>query len=190
MIYFNEQDGGHMTTTSRRHAAAARGATSAAKHAAAVEPRESEARDVAVGAVIDSVRAIVRTLRVSGRAAEQTVGLHGAQLFVLQKLAEGPAQSLAELAGRTHTDPSSVSVVVSRLVARRLVSRTVSPEDARRVVIALTPAGRATLRRAPEAAQAQLIGAAERLPRRDLLALAAGLKRLVSKLPSADGASD
>jgi DNA-binding MarR family transcriptional regulator len=147
-------------------------------------------RDSAVGDVIDSVRAIVRTLRVSSRAAEQTVGLHGAQLFVLQKLSEEPAQSLAELASRTLTDPSSVSVVVSRLVERRLVSRSVSPEDGRRVVIALTPAGRAMLRRAPEAAQAQIMEAAERLPRRELLALAAGLRKLVSKLPEPGEASD
>ena len=172
-----------MATTTRRKATAAKGPATTSKRATNAEAAEAESRDVAVDAVIDSVRAIVRTLRVSGRAAEQTVGLHGAQLFVLQKLAEGPAQSLAELAGRTHTDPSSVSVVVSRLVARRLVSRTVSADDARRVVIALTAAGRVTLRRAPEAAQAQLVDAAERMPRRDLLALAAGLKRLVSKLP-------
>ena len=164
-------------TTTRRDTVAPRRAPAA---------RDTEAgqdRDTAVSDVIDSVRAIVRTLRVSGRAAEQTVGLHGAQLFVLQKLAEEPAQSLAELASRTLTDPSSVSVVVSRLVARRLVSRSVSPDDGRRVIIALTPAGRATLRRAPEAAQAQLMEAAERLPRRELLALAAGLRKLVSKLP-------
>ncbi len=172
-----------MATTTRRKATAGKGSATSAKRAASADTADTGSRDAAVDAVIDSVRAIVRTLRVSGRAAEQTVGLHGAQLFVLQKLAEGPAQSLAELAGRTHTDPSSVSVVVSRLVARRLVSRTVSADDARRVVIALTAAGRATLRRAPEAAQAQLVGAAERMPRRDLLALAAGLKRLVAKLP-------
>ena len=154
------------------------------------DPEPDEERDVAVSDVIDSVRAIVRTLRVSGRAAEQSVGLHGAQLFVLQKLAEEPAQSLAELASRTLTDPSSVSVVVSRLVARRLVSRSVSPDDGRRVIIALTAAGRATLRRAPEAAQAQLMEAAERLPRRELLALAAGLRKLVSKLPEPGDTND
>jgi DNA-binding MarR family transcriptional regulator len=173
------------TTTTRRDTAGAR-RTLAVRDATDTD----QERDSAVSDVIDSVRAIVRTLRVSGRAAEQAVGLHGAQLFVLQKLAEAPAQSLAELASRTLTDPSSVSVVVSRLVARRLVSRSVSPEDGRRVIIALTPAGRATLRRAPEAAQAQLMGAAERLPRRELLALAAGLRKLVSKLPDTRDAED
>lgn len=128
--------------------------------------------------VLDSIRAIVRTMRLSARAAEETLGVNGAQLFVLQKLGEAPADSLAELASRTHTDPSSVSVVVSRLVARGLVSREASSEDARRITIALTAAGRALLRRAPRAAQTQLADAAAQLSQRQLRALADGLARL------------
>ena len=124
-------------------------------------------------------------MRLSGRAAEETLGVNGAQLFVLQKLGESPADSLAELASRTHTDPSSVSVVVSRLVARGLVSREASPEDARRVTIALTSAGRALLRRAPRAAQTQLADAAAQLSQRQLRALADGLAELVALMAPA-----
>src|SRR5882762_8351764 len=72
-------------------------------------------------ALLDSVRRIARTLHESSRAAEKQVGVTGAQLFVLQKLAESPAASLSDLAARTHTHESSVSTVVSRLVARGLV---------------------------------------------------------------------
>lgn len=129
--------------------------------------------------VLDSIRAIVRTLRLSGRASEHTLGVNGAQLFVLQKLGEDSAQSLAELATRTRTDPSSVSVVVSRLVARGLVSREASTDDARRVTISLTASGRGLLRRAPRAAQTQLMNAAGELPARQLRALADGLAELV-----------
>ena len=136
--------------------------------------------------VLDSIRAIVRTLRLSGRASEQALGVNGAQLFVLQKLGEESAQSLAELASRTHTDPSSVSVVVSRLVARGLVTREASPDDARRVTISLTAAGRGLLRRAPRAAQMQLIDAAAELPARQLRALADGLAELVERMEPAD----
>jgi hypothetical protein len=39
--------------------------------------------------VLDSIRRIVQALRVSSRAAEKTVGLSGAQLFLLQQLGEG-----------------------------------------------------------------------------------------------------
>lgn len=136
--------------------------------------------------VLDSIRAIVRTLRLSGRASEHTLGVNGAQLFVLQKLGEESAQSLAELASRTHTDPSSVSVVVSRLVERGLVSREASTDDARRVTISLTATGRGVLRRAPRAAQTQLIDAAGALPPRQLRALADGLAELVERMEPED----
>src|SRR3954449_11206732 len=73
--------------------------------------------------VMDAIRRIVRVLRVSSRAAEKQGGLSGAQLFVLHKLADAPALSLNELADRTRTHQSSVSVVVQRLVDRELVAR-------------------------------------------------------------------
>src|SRR3954454_1713862 len=73
--------------------------------------------------VLNSLRQIVRSLRVSSRAAEQRVGLSGAQLFVLSCLARQSPCSVNDLAVRTATDQSSVSVVVSRLVALGHVRR-------------------------------------------------------------------
>ena len=115
--------------------------------------------DPATRAVLDAVRRIVRVLRESSRAAERSVGLGAAQLFVLQRLAGSPALSLNELAHRTLTHQSSVSVVVSKLVRSGLVARTRDSTDGRRVEIVLTRAGRALLARAPAAAQDRLIGA-------------------------------
>ena len=80
--------------------------------------------------VLDSVRWIFQALRESSRRAERLVGVSGAQLFVLQKLAESPGLSLNELADRTHTHQSSVSTVVSRLVERKLVQRSRAASDA------------------------------------------------------------
>jgi DNA-binding MarR family transcriptional regulator len=78
---------------------------------------------------------------------------------------------------------------VSRLVARGLVSRESSAEDARRVTIALTPAGRALLRRTPRNAQSQLLEAAASLPPRQLRGLADCLADLVEHM-DADTESD
>lgn len=64
-----------------------------------------------------------------------------AQLFVLQELDKREAQSLNELAERTATHQSSVSVVVRRLVERGLVTWVADTEDRRRVQLAVTPAG-------------------------------------------------
>lgn len=91
------------------------------------------------------------------------MGLSGAQLFVLQKLGESPSISLNELAQRTHTHQSSVSVVVTRLVRRGLIQRLRSSADARALELKLTTRGRDLLRRAPGAAQDRLIAAIEAL---------------------------
>jgi DNA-binding MarR family transcriptional regulator len=137
-------------------------------------------------AILDAIRQIVRALRLSARDAENRVGLSAAQLFVLHRLAEGGTLSLGELAQRTLTDPSSVSVVVTRLLERGLVSRERASSDARRAEIALTASGRRLVKRSPSVAQETLIAALDRVQpeRRRTLA------RLLGELVQAMGASE
>jgi MarR family transcriptional regulator, lower aerobic nicotinate degradation pathway regulator len=129
--------------------------------------------------ILDDLRRVVRSLRESSREAERRLGVSGAQLFVLQSLADGPALSLNELAARTRTHQSTVSVVVSKLVERALLTRSTSSEDARRIELAVTKRGLALLGRAPHAAQDGLITGIERLPRTQQKALAEALRALV-----------
>lgn len=135
-----------------------------------------------VRAVMDSLRRIVRDLRLSARGAERSAGISGAQLFVLQALAERPAVSLNDLAERTLTDQSSVSVVVKRLADRKLVARKASAQDARRIELSLTAAGRRLLARCPEPTQARLLDSLRRLSPPDLAKLTGGLAALVAQM--------
>jgi len=137
--------------------------------------RAHEMRDI-----LDAVRRIVRTLHESSRASEKALGLTGAQLFVLQKLADAPGLSLNTLATQTHTHQSSVSTVVSRLVERGLVLRSAAPDDARRLELRVSAEGRRLVSRAPDAAQARLIDAIERLPPSRRRVLAGALVELTS----------
>jgi len=126
--------------------------------------------------VLDAIRGIVHALRESSRLAQGRVGLSGAQLFVLQRLAEAPAQSVNELAARTHTHQSSVSVVVARLVDGGLVRRAPAATDRRRVELTLTAKGRRAATGSPDVAQARLVEAVAALAparRRQLAALLA-----------------
>ena len=84
-------------------------------------------------------------------------------MFVLQKLSERESISVNELAARTHTHQSSVSVVVARLVDRGLVKREVSAQDARKVELTLTKRGSTMRKRAPAAAQDRMIAALRRM---------------------------
>ncbi len=139
-----------------------------------------------LGSALDALRRIVRALGVSSRTAEHTAGITGAQLLVLQRLAEAPAHSLNDLAERTFTHQSTVSVVVDRLVERRFVKRERSKDDARKILLSLTTTGRTALRKAPPPAQTQLIDALRRLPRRQLHAIADGLTATASTMGLAE----
>src|SRR4029079_10230422 len=98
-------------------------------------PRSGTSAEPATREVLDAIRRIVRARRESSRATEQSVGIGAAQLFVLQRLAGAPGLSLNELAARTFTHQSSVSVVVSRLVDRGLLTRARGGDDGRRIAI-------------------------------------------------------
>ena len=144
------------------------------------------AADAATRQVLDAIRRIVRALRESSRATERSVGIGAAQLFVLQRLATAPGLSLNELAARTFTHQSSVSVVVSRLVERGLLTRTRGGTDGRRIAISATAAGRAVLARAPAAAQERLLAGLALMGARDRRDLAGLLGRLVDLLALPD----
>jgi len=139
-----------------------------------------------VGVILDALRSIVRELRLASRVAEQRVGVHGAQLHALRQLGDSAATSLTELAERTHTDISSVSVVVSRLVEQGLVARKSADDDRRRLSLGLTARGRALLRRAPETGTSRLLRAASHLSDREVHALATGLSKLVAGMDGTD----
>lgn len=146
----------------------------------------SKKDDVEVRAVLDGVRRIVQSLRESSRWAEKRVGMTGAQLFVLQKLEEAPAQSLNDLADRTHTHQSSVSTIVARLVDRGLVTRTQSARDRRTIELGLSPRGRRLVARAPDAAQDRLIRGIRRLPASRRRSLASTITTLARAMNSTD----
>lgn len=126
---------------------------------------------------MNAIRSIVRALRLNTRSIEGKLGISLAQLFVLQQLVDKPAESLNELAERTATHQSSVSVVVRRLVDRGLVTRVASTADRRRVHIALTAAGDSLLRGAPPTVQSDLMHGMSRM-RADQRAMLAELLEL------------
>jgi DNA-binding MarR family transcriptional regulator len=127
-------------------------------------------------AVLDALRRIVRTLRTNGSSSSRE---SAAGLFVLQTLADGGTLSVNEIAARTHTHQSSASVVVNRLVRRKLVRRARSADDGRRVEMTLAPQGVEFLKRAPRAPQERLVAGVHLLDPTERARLAASLGALV-----------
>lgn len=133
-------------------------------------------------AVLDAIRQLVRSLRLSDHEISRELGISAAQLFVLQQLQYSEPMSLTDLAAATFTDHSSVSTVVSRLVDRELVSRDRAEDDARRLELRLTAAGRALLRRAPAPAQERLVDAIAHLPAKRRQELIESLQMIVEEI--------
>jgi DNA-binding MarR family transcriptional regulator len=132
---------------------------------------------------LDSVRRLVRALRLGANRAHESAGISSAELFILRALEEnGPANSLNELAARTYTDQSSASPVVTRLQRRHLIRRQRSEHDRRRISIELTDRGRQVLSRAPDAPQSGIIAALRRLPPADRTQIARALTKLVEQM--------
>lgn len=132
------------------------------------------------GRSLNVIRSVVRALNLNTRAIEQESGISLAQLFVLEQLDQQPAASLTDLADRTATHQSSVSVVVQRLVDRGLVSRTRSTSDRRFVEIVITDAGRQVLASAPETVQVKLLNGLGRFSDGERERLASLLERWAS----------
>ncbi len=130
--------------------------------------------------IMESIRKIVRALRQSSKVSEKAMNLSTAQLFVLQKVAEsGKSLSINELAVKTFTHQSSVSVVVKKLLAKKLVERVKSENDARVVEVKLSSAGKELLKGSRPLIQEKLVKAIEELSQADRQALRVGFESLL-----------
>jgi DNA-binding MarR family transcriptional regulator len=139
--------------------------------------------------ILDSIRRLVRLLRLTDRAAQGELGLSGAQLFVLHELGKSAPLSLSELAEKTRTDQSSVSVVVTRLVEGGYITRDRDKRDARRLVLNLTKSGKAVAEKSPPAAQERIIEALERVSAADRKRFADVFARIIQELGETRGAA-
>jgi DNA-binding MarR family transcriptional regulator len=156
------------------------------KHMGAHTNGKSRQSDRDARRVLDSLRRIVRSLRIASRTAERQVGLSAAQLFLLQRLGEVPSASVNELAERTLTHQSSASVVISKLADRGLIHRSRSKVDRRRQDLSLTTAARKLLHKAPPVAQDALVDSLSTMKKSDVKKLADLLASFIAAAGIAD----
>ncbi|RPH42888.1 MAG: MarR family transcriptional regulator [Burkholderiales bacterium] len=78
----------------------------------------------------------------------EALGLTYPQYLVMMVLWERDAQTVSELGERLHLDSGTLTPLLKRLESAGLVDRSRLPDDERRVVVQLSPAGRALRTRA------------------------------------------
>jgi DNA-binding MarR family transcriptional regulator len=113
--------------------------------------------------ILNDIRRLVQYIRLASRDSEKQFGLSAAQLFVLHRLFEEEGLSINDLAERTMTHQSSVSVVVQKLETKGYVKKTVFDGDGRKFKLSLTKKGEALIQKAPNAIQDTLIDALEKV---------------------------
>jgi DNA-binding MarR family transcriptional regulator len=107
-------------------------------------PAVSGGEDDALTALFDAAHVIERALEL--RFAEIGLGAAQQRVLLYLLLADGPLTP-TRLANLLAQEPQSVSSLLIRLEQRGLLERSVDTMDRRRMLIALTPAGRAAAER-------------------------------------------
>ena len=96
-----------------------------------------------------SIRQIIRATDLYSKQLSKKAGLTAPQLLVLQSIQALGAISISKLAAEVSLSQATVTTIIDRLEARRLVARHRSTQDKRVVHATLTPQGEDMLNAAP-----------------------------------------
>ena len=132
--------------------------------------------------VLKKFRLIFGSVRQHFREVEQTCGVSGSQLWILQEVSNTPGIGVSELAGRLSIHQSTCSQLVEKLVGRGLLIKERSVEDQRRVGLLLTETTHELLTKAPGPAEGVLPDALMSLPDEVLRALNSSLDDVIGQL--------
>lgn len=136
--------------------------------------------------VLKKFRVVFGSVRQHFREIEQSCGISGSQLWILNEIAQAPGLGVSELAERLSIHQTTCSQLVEKLVGRKLLIKERLKQDQRRVGLTLTVAGLATLARAPGPAQGILPEALSGLPETALKSLDSNLADLIGRLKVLD----
>ncbi|OGS95879.1 MAG: MarR family transcriptional regulator [Gallionellales bacterium RIFCSPLOWO2_02_FULL_57_47] len=136
--------------------------------------------------VLKKFRIIYGSVRQQFREIEQTCGVTGSQMWILQEVANMPGIGVSELADRLSIHQSTGSQLVEKLVARGLITKERSKEDQRRVGLKVTDEASKLLINAPGPAEGILPEALQTMPEEALLALDNSLIEVIGQLRISD----
>jgi MarR family transcriptional regulator, organic hydroperoxide resistance regulator len=129
--------------------------------------------------------AVVHGLERVSKRMTGDIGITGPQRLVLRVVGLFPGMSAGDLATVLHVHPSTLTGVLHRLVAQRLLTRSDDPSDRRRAVLRLTKRGARVNALREGTVEAAIAQALEGISDRDRLATKRVLERLAEHLEPA-----
>lgn len=136
--------------------------------------------------VLKKFRIIFGSVRQHFREVEESCGVTGSQLWILQEIARTPDIGVSDLAERLSIHQSTCSQLVEKLVHRGLVLKERSKLDQRRVGLCVTDEASQILKNSPGPAEGILPEALQALTESSLLALDGSLIEVIAQLSTKD----
>jgi DNA-binding MarR family transcriptional regulator len=136
--------------------------------------------------VLKKFRIIYGSVRQHFREVEQTCGVTGSQLWVMQEIANTSGIGISELAERLSIHQSTCSQLVEKLVVGKLVLKERSKEDQRRVGLRLTEKAAKLIKMAPGPTEGVLPEALRTLSAETIQILDSSLGKVIEQLQIKD----
>jgi DNA-binding MarR family transcriptional regulator len=138
-----------------------------------------------LGGVLDFMRllwALDHGLQARSKSMLAALGVTGPQRLALRLIGRFPGISAGRLANVMHLHPSTLTGIVGRLEARRLIVRWPDPRDARRALFGLAAAGQRLNEDHAGTVEASVAAALATLPEQKLQAAEEVLAAVVAAL--------
>ncbi|HVZ37333.1 MAG TPA: MarR family transcriptional regulator [Polyangiaceae bacterium] len=129
--------------------------------------------------------AVDHGLRSGSKQMHRSLGLTGPQRLVLRIVGRSPGVTPSDLAALLHLDRGTLSGILERLVAQRLLSRLPHPEDGRSVRLELTQKGKQLNRERAGTIEARVTRALAKLRAPEVKAAQKVLEALARELTNA-----
>ncbi|HVA55666.1 MAG TPA: MarR family winged helix-turn-helix transcriptional regulator [Gammaproteobacteria bacterium] len=117
--------------------------------------------------IVQALRRIMRSMDIASRQLISKHGITTPQLICLQHMLEQGPMTTGMLAQAVSLSPATVTGILDRMERHGLVTRERRPEDKRRVLVAVTDAGRMAAEAAPSYLAERLTHALGDLPEDD-----------------------
>lgn len=129
-----------------------------------------------------ALRRILRATELYGRTLARTAGLTPVQIRLLQIVMSHGSATPTQISFQMGVSPATISTLLDRLAAKRMIERRRSESDRRQTNIVLTPEGHAAVAGAPDPLQQKYVAEFEALADWEQAMIVAALERVAAML--------
>lgn len=133
-----------------------------------------------------ALRKVIRAIDMRSRQLSKEVGLTGPQLLILQKVGKQTGVMVREIAEDINLSSATVTNILDRMEARKLVERIRSTQDKRKVGVFLTEEGSKALETAPLPLQEHFTNRFNAMEEWEQSQMVATLQRIASMMDAQD----